>query len=138
MVATTSASGLLGVFQGTIVRGPMTKGKARWIYVQSKNGMVRRVNIARATVEYDDDFPASKRLPIADKALRSDVEVRVTAEQDHSKNGDGEWQGKEIVIVVPQPPSGTKGQNRASRIPDWPSLKKRGNTTTQGVGSATF
>src|SRR3954470_19053940 len=95
-------AGMLGVFQGKIVRGPVAKGKARWLYVQSRNGMVRRVNIARASVEYDEDYPVSLKQQKPASSLALDVEVRITAEQEHSKKGDGEWQGREILIIAPR------------------------------------
>src|SRR5207302_1577115 len=57
------SDGLLGVFQGTIVKSSRqnAKTKERWLYVQSRNGSVRKVNIAKAVVEYDDDVPTKQR-----------------------------------------------------------------------------
>src|SRR3954469_6723662 len=75
------AKGLLGVFQGTVIRGPVRAKNARWLYVQSKNGMVRRVNIIKAEVDYDDDVPAKHRRKSPIESLHRSVQVRVTAEQ---------------------------------------------------------
>src|SRR5438105_126206 len=104
------ADGLLGVFQGTIVKSsrPNAKTHERWLYVQSRNGSVRRVNIAKAPVEYDDDVPAKQRNKQPAEALGLDTEVRITAEQDRNSDGSGDWQAKHVLILGPRSPARTK------------------------------
>jgi hypothetical protein len=86
-------AGTPGSFRGTIVDGPsMQKG---WIYVQGRNGMARRVEIAHAQVTYDDDVPAAERGAKPEDALVVGAEVRVTAEQ----GSDGEWRASEVEIL---------------------------------------
>ena len=89
-----------GSFRGTIVDNPnASKG---WIYVQSRNGTARRVEISRAKVVYDEDVPAAKRLSNPAEALTPGTEVRVTAEQ----GSDGEWHAVRLEIL--KPAAGTK------------------------------
>jgi hypothetical protein len=86
-------AGTPGSFRGTIVDGSSTqKG---WIYVQGRNGMARRVEIAHATVVYDEEVPASERRPKAEDALVAGAEVRITAEQ----GADGEWRASEVEVL---------------------------------------
>src|SRR5690348_5122559 len=61
LTSIASAGSITGVFQGRIVQLPNGKSKAKWLYVQGKNGAIRRANIANAVIEYDDDYPAIKR-----------------------------------------------------------------------------
>jgi len=104
------SEGLLGVFQGTIVKSSRlnAKTKERWVYVQSRNGSVRKVNIAKALVEYDDDVPAQQRNKQPAEALGLDTEVRITAEQDRNSDGSGDWQAKHVLILAPRAPARTK------------------------------
>jgi hypothetical protein len=115
------AGSITGVFQGTVVQLPASKAqdKSRWMYVQGKNGIIRRANIARASFEYDEDFPKAKRHPKAAESLLKAAVVRVTAEQDESK--DGEWQATRVSIV--SPPGAVKPKGKPSAIT--PTLAKR-------------
>ncbi len=88
-------AGTAGSFRGIIVDGP-TAPKS-WIYVQGRNGMARRVEIAHARVAYDEEVPAAERRSHAEDALVVGAEVRVTAEQ----GGDGEWKASEVEILKP-------------------------------------
>src|SRR2546423_8534985 len=108
--AGTAHSGLLGVFQGTIVKSSRlnAKTKERWLYVQSRNGSVRKVNIAKALVEYDDDVPAKQRNRQPAEGLALDTEVRITAEQDRNRDGSGDWQAEHVLILAPRAPAKTK------------------------------
>jgi hypothetical protein len=94
---------------------PSGKSKAKWLYVQGKNGAIRRANIANAVVEYDDDYPASKRHKRAADSLDRAIEVRVTAEQDEAKGG--EWQATNILILAPRHNS----QKPSRKAPDAPA-----------------
>jgi hypothetical protein len=83
-----------GSFRGKIVEGPNPAEK-NWLYIQGRNGMVRRVDVSHAHVEYDEDVPAGCRSPNPLDALKPGVEVRVTAEQ----GSDGEWRASRIEIL---------------------------------------
>ena len=88
------AEGTVGTFQGLVVSGS-SQDSGTYIYVQGKNGNVRRVRVTGAKVYYADSVPASQRVRSALECLQEHPEVRVTAEQ--AKNG--EWKAQEIVIV---------------------------------------
>jgi hypothetical protein len=123
-----ASAGLLGVFQGKIVKastihsGAKSKSKtpARWLYVQSRNGSVRRVNVTKALVEYDDDVPAKQRRKNPAESLRLSTEVRITAEQDRTDDGSGDWQAQHVLILAPTTPAENKpgpGKARPATTP---------------------
>ena len=88
-------AGTPGSFRGTIVDAPPASSGNRWIYVQSRNGAARRVEISRARVTYDEDIPAADRHGNPADALVPGAEVRVSAEQ----GSDGEWKASRIEIL---------------------------------------
>ncbi len=88
------ASGTPGSFRGKIVGGPNSAQKD-WLYIQGRNGMVRRVDVSHAHVEYDEDVPAASRSRNPQDALKPGVEVRITAEQ----GSDGEWRASRVEIL---------------------------------------
>lgn len=85
--------GVPGTFRGVVVRGP--DQKSGWIYVAGRNDSLRRVEISRATVRYDDSVPVAVREKLARKSLVVGTEVRVTGEAD----GRGEWHASAIEIL---------------------------------------
>jgi hypothetical protein len=89
-------AGTPGSFRGKIVDGPHPAAEKGWIYVQARNGMVRRVEISHAQVEYDEDVPATKRLRNPQDAVKVGAEVRITAEQ----GSDGEWRASQVEILA--------------------------------------
>ena len=86
--------GTVGIFQGLVVSGS-SRDSATYIYVQGKNGNIRRVRVTGAKVYYADSVPVSQRITSALECLHQHPEVKVTAEQA----GNGEWKAQEIVIV---------------------------------------
>jgi hypothetical protein len=88
------AEGTVGIFQGLVVYGSSRKS-ATYIYVQGKNGNVRRVRVTGAKVYYADSVPVSQRIKRAVECLQEHPEVKVTAEQA----GNGEWKAQEIAII---------------------------------------
>jgi hypothetical protein len=92
-MAALLTAGTPGSFRGTIVDGP--SAQKGWIYVQGRNGMARRVEIAHARVTFDEDVPADQRRAKPEDALVVGAEVRVTAEQ----GSDGEWRASEVEIL---------------------------------------
>lgn len=87
------ASATPGSFRGTIIDNP--NAGHGWIYVQGRNGTARRVEVAHARIEYDDDVPPAERNAKPEEALVAGSEVRVTAEQGN----DGEWHATEVEIL---------------------------------------
>ena len=97
LLATAALVATPGNFRGVVVEGPKAKQVQGWIFVQGKNGMLRRVEIAQANIHYDESFPESKRQVTPRTALKPGIEVRVTANQGK----DGEWHATEIEIMEP-------------------------------------
>ena len=90
----TSEAGTVGIFQGVVVQGSSGSGGA-YIYVQGKNGGVRRVKINGAKISYANSVPLSQQIKTPLECLAEHPEVKVTAEQ--AKNG--EWKAQEIIII---------------------------------------
>ena len=86
-------AGTPGIFQGQVFRDQ--NASPGWIYVQGRNGMLRRVEISRARVLYAPSVPAADRAKNPAQDLIPGAEVRVTAEQD----GDGEWRASRVEIL---------------------------------------
>jgi hypothetical protein len=82
-----------GTFRGVVIHGPDIE--PGWIIVKSANGVVRKVGISRAKVEYSDTVPARKRARLPESAVVTGVEVRITADQD----SNGEWRATRIEIL---------------------------------------
>lgn len=88
---------ILGVFQGTIVKTPSPTGGKRYLLIQGKSGFVRKVDVTKATVEYDEDFPTAIRSARPAEALTLRTEVRVTAQQKKDV-----WLADEVLILAPR------------------------------------
>jgi len=86
--------GAIGIFQGLAIPGASHEA-GKYIYVQGRNGSLRRVKITGAKVFYADSIPLSQRIKSPIECLQEHPEVKVTAEQD----GSGEWKAREIVIM---------------------------------------
>jgi len=101
--AAIAAFAALGIFQGEIVKPPQTQD-SKWLFVQSRNGNLRRVDISNAKVDYDQSIPQTRRHKAAKEDLRPSVQVRIVADQDER----GEWQAKNVLILSlePQQPKG--------------------------------
>lgn len=103
---------ILGVFQGQVVEGPAQNARGRWLTVQSRNGYTRKVEITRAKFIYDASYPVKERQPRAERSVQLATLVRVTAEKDKSKQGDGAWRATE-VLILPRP--GSPAERRGAR-----------------------
>ena len=110
------ALGVTGSFRGRVIDGPAGKVAPGWLYVESRNHMVRKVEISRATVVYGESIPQEQRAEPAHRALIKGAEVRVTAEQGH----DGEWSASAIEILQLSP--GRQLRSKAGSL-----LPKTGN-----------
>lgn len=85
-----------GMFQGTVVSAPPSViHKPGWIFVQGRNHMLRRVEVAHAQIAFGDNVPASQRHNCDFRCLEVGQEVRIVAEQD----GQGEWRAKRVEIL---------------------------------------
>src|SRR5262249_18508972 len=91
MIASIPLSAADGTFRGRVIdppaNAPMLPG---WIFVQGRNRMARRVEVAHAVVVFGDDVPSSRRHKCDSDCLSAGQEVRVTARQDSA----GEWRAK--------------------------------------------
>jgi len=97
VVSTLCWAGTPGSFRGKIVeKAPSAPVEKNWIYVEGRNGMVRRVEISHARVEYDEDVPREDRGRAPREVLIPGAEVRITAEQ----GSDGEWKASEVEILA--------------------------------------
>jgi len=88
-----------GSFRGTVVEGDQGSPKPGFLYVQGRNGSIRRVDISQASIEYDEDLPPDQRKAQAREQLVVGAEVRVTAEEGK----DGEWRASQVEIIKPAP-----------------------------------
>lgn len=82
-----------GTFRGVLVGHG--SAEPNWIYVQSVNGALRRVEISKAEVVWGETVPSSARAAAAKTALKEGAEVRVTAKPGQ----DGDWQADRVEIL---------------------------------------
>jgi hypothetical protein len=85
-----------GRFQGKVVaaaaEAPVVPG---WIYVQGRNHLLRRVEVAQAKIVFSSAIPEKQRGAANPGRLVAGTEVLVTAQQDRS----GEWHAKRVEIL---------------------------------------
>src|SRR5689334_18835270 len=88
LTAGQPASAVDGTFRGKVIDPPYNQPAARgWIFVQGRNRMLRRVEVAHAMIVFGEEVPASQRHKCNSECLSAGQEVRVTARQDSA----GEW-----------------------------------------------
>jgi hypothetical protein len=91
-----NAFGVDGMFQGKVVNPPVTAPtRPGWIFVQGRNHMLRRVEVAHAVIVFGAEVPASQQHSCHMDCLEVGQEVRVIAEQD----AGGEWHAKRVEIL---------------------------------------
>ena len=88
-----------GTFRGVIVHAPAGEATHGWIYVEGRNGNLRRAEVSHAQILYAHSVPLSLRAKNPARGLKEGVEVRVTASQD----GDGEWRASRVEILKVRP-----------------------------------
>ena len=90
-----------GTFRGKITDPPPSEPAVKgWIFVQGRNRMLRRVEVAHAEIVYGEEIPASEHHHCNADCLRAGQEVRITAHQDSA----GEWRAKRVEILkTPNP-----------------------------------
>ena len=87
---------------GSSIRPPMRPAVTGWIFVQGRNHMLRRVEVAHAA---DRLWRGSSRQPAPQMQCRMPEpgqEVRITAHQDRA----GEWRAKRVEILKTDHPLG--------------------------------
>ena len=91
-----------GTFRGKITDPPASEPTVKgWIFVQGRNHMLRRVEVAHAEIVYGEEIPAGERHNCNVDCLRAGQEVRITAHQDSS----GEWRAKRVEILKMNKPT---------------------------------
>ncbi len=80
-----------GTFRGKIVESTESTEKG-WIFLQSRNGSIRKVNIGSARITSANAPKPYKR---EFGALPQGTEVRVTATQEN-----GNWKASEVEIIL--------------------------------------
>ncbi len=90
-------------FRGKVIEFPNEKRSAPdLIFVMARNGALRRVQVGKARVSYDEHIPARLRYRQHSQGLKHGAEVRVEAEE----NGHGLWRARTIEIIgVPGAPA---------------------------------
>ncbi len=85
-----------GTFRGKVIEAPEnTPSVPGWIFVQGRNRMLRRVEVAHAEVVFGEEVPSSQRHKCNSECLSAGQDVRVTARQDSA----GEWRAKRVEIL---------------------------------------
>jgi hypothetical protein len=99
-----------GTFRGRVIDPPVAEAPLPgWIFVQGRNRMLRRVEVAHAVIVFGDEIPVKQRHKCNAECLGPGQEVRITARQDSA----GEWRAKRVEIL--------KLASRLARIPRKPT-----------------
>jgi len=122
------ASAVDGTFRGKITDPPASEPAVKgWIFVQSRNHMLRRVEVAHAEIVYGEEIPASERHNCNADCLKAGQEVRITAHQDSS----GEWRAKLVEILTLTSPA-AKTQLKAGSLPNFTDCSPSCQITSPG------
>ena len=97
LLSSPAAFAVDGTFRGKIADPPASEPAVKgWIFVEGRNQMLRRVEVAHAEIVYGEEVPASsQRHNCNSDCLIKGQEVRITAHQDAS----GEWRAKRVEIL---------------------------------------
>jgi hypothetical protein len=108
LLSSSVAFAVDGTFRGKIADPPANEPAVKgWIFVEGRNKMLRRVEVAHAEIVYGDEVPASNQQHSCNPdCLIKGQEVRITAHQDAS----GEWRAKRVEILK------TATQNTEKRL----------------------
>lgn len=118
-----------GTFRGKIADPPANVPAVKgWIFVEGRNQMLRRVEVAHAEVVYGEEVPASRqRHSCNSECLAKGQEVRITAHQDAS----GEWRAKRVEILK-ETTQTTQKRLRAWSLPNFTPFWASFEITTPG------
>jgi len=97
LILSPAAFAVDGTFRGKIADPPSSVPAVKgWIFVEGRNQMLRRVEVAHAEIVYGEEVPTSgQRHHCNSDCLFKGQEVRITAHQDES----GEWRAKRVEIL---------------------------------------
>lgn len=96
MWAVPAAQAADGTFLGKVAEPPVSQTAVPgWIFIQGRNHLLRRVEVAHAEILFGEDIPVSQRRKCNADCLTPGQEVRVTAHQD----SNGEWLAKQVEIL---------------------------------------
>jgi hypothetical protein len=95
LLFSTALSASSGSFVGLVVNGPNTDAGKKWVFIQSKKGATRKVEISSAKVVFDEDVPREQKTSKPVDAIKEGARVRVTASQDDN----GEWKASEVEVL---------------------------------------
>jgi hypothetical protein len=116
LLSSTAAVAVDGTFRGKIADPPANEPAVKgWIFVEGRNQMLRRVEVAHAEIVYGEEVPASsQRHNCNSDCLTKGQEVRITAHQDSS----GEWRAKRVEILK-ETTQTTDKRLRAGSLPNF-------------------
>jgi hypothetical protein len=116
LISIPAAFAVDGTFRGKIADPPASEPAAKgWIFVEGRNQMLRRVEVAHAEIVYGEEVPASsQRHNCNSDCLVKGQEVRITAHQDES----GEWRAKKVEILKMTNPT-TEKRLSAGSLPNF-------------------
>jgi hypothetical protein len=115
-------------FRGKVIEFPTDKGSpSGLIFVMAKNGALRKVQVGRAHISYDQHIPTRFRHKQPNQSLKHGADIRVEAEE----NGHGLWRARNIEILgvpgAPAPRAHAKPKlPQSDRPATGPVLSKRG------------
>jgi hypothetical protein len=137
LLSSSAAFAVDGTFRGKIADPPANESAVKgWIFVEGRNQMLRRVEVAHAEIVYGDEVPASnQRHNCNSDCLVKGQEVRITAHQDES----GEWRAKRVEILK-ETPQTTEKRLRARTLPNLTRFGGFCEVTSTGdlcIGSST-
>jgi len=116
LLLSSAAVAVDGTFRGKIADPPANEPAVKgWIFVEGRNQMLRRVEVAHAEIVYGEEVPASsQRHNCNSDCLTKGQEVRITAHQDSS----GEWRAKRVEILK-ETTQTTDKRLRAGSLPNF-------------------
>jgi hypothetical protein len=116
LISSPFAFAVDGTFRGKIADPPSNVPAVKgWIFVEGRNQMLRRVEVAHAEIVYGEEVPASsQRHNCNSDCLTKGQEVRITAHQDAS----GEWRAKRVEILKESTQT-TDTRLRAGSLPNF-------------------
>lgn len=119
LLSSSAAFAVDGTFRGKIADPPASEPAVKgWIFVEGRNQMLRRVEVAHAEIVYGEEVPASsQRHNCNSDCLTKGQEVRITAHQDAS----GEWRAKRVEILKMTTQT-TEKRLRAGSLPNFTRL----------------
>ena len=129
LMGISSAFAVDGTFVGKVTDPPANEPAVKgWIFVEGRNRMLRRVEVAHAEIIYGEEVPASsQRHHCNSDCLSTGQEVRITAHQDAS----GEWRAKRVEILKVTTQT-TEKRLKASSLPNFTPLGVSAEVTNPG------